>query len=367
MKVLYVITRGDDIGGAQIHIRDLSRRLIAGGHEVLVVTGSSGRFGDELARHGIPAAVCANLIRRIDPRRDLLAVRELHGLIRDVAPDLVSTHSSKAGLVGRLAARNAGVPALFTAHGWAFTEGVRQPQRTIYRTIEQRSARLAKRIICVSDHDRQLGIAAGIDPALLTTVHNGMPDISPELRARPDAAGPMKIVMIGRVDAQKDHLSLVRAVAGLPDATVSFIGDGPLMPQVEEAVDNLGMRDRVEFLGYRSDVAEVLATHHVFALASHYEGFPRSTIEAMRAGLPAVVSDVGGAAEAVTEGVSGFVVPRGDVRLLEDRLRILGEQPATRAAMGTAARALYDASLTFDHMYDRTMVIYTEVAGAAAP
>lgn len=367
MNVLYVITRGDEIGGAQIHVRDLSLRLLADGHEVLVAAGGSGRFGDELARRGIPAAVCTNLIRRIDPRRDLLAVRELRGLIRDFAPDLVSTHSSKAGLVGRLAARNAGVPSIFTAHGWAFTEGVRQPQRTIYRTIEQRGARLAKRIICVSEHDRRLGIAAGIAPALLATVHNGMPDVPETLRAQPDAGGPMKIAMIGRVDAQKDHLSLVRAIAGLPEATVSFIGDGPLLPQVEAAVSGLGMRERVNFLGYRADVAEILAAHHVFALASHYEGFPRSTIEAMRGGLPTVVSDVGGAAEAVTEGITGFVVPRGDVQALGERLRTLAEDPAKRAEMGIAARSRYEESFTFDHMYGRTMAIYSEVASGSGP
>jgi hypothetical protein len=131
---------------------------------------------------------CPSLQRAIDPRRDALATVALRREISRFAPELVSTHTSKSGTLGRLACVG-GPPCLFTAHGWAFTEGVPNRQRRAYRAIERGLAPLAARIICVSEHDRRLGIAAGIRADRLVTIHNGMPDVPPRSGPTRGAAG----------------------------------------------------------------------------------------------------------------------------------------------------------------------------------
>jgi glycosyltransferase involved in cell wall biosynthesis len=365
VRIMFVVTRADVIGGVHVHVRDLAAALLQRGHEAVVVAGRRGRFTEALRRAGVPEVECPSLQREINPRDDARALRALRREVASFAPDLVSTHSSKAGILGRLACVG-GPPCLFTAHGWAFTEGVPERRRRIYREIERRLAPLAARVICVSEHDRQIGIAAGIDPRRLVTIHNGMPDIPDELRADPGRGEPVRAVMVARFVPQKDHRTLLRAAAAVAGLHLDLVGDGPELAAMQDLAGSLGIADRVRFLGHRDDVADLLARAHLFTLISNWEGFPRSTLEAMRAGLPAVVSDVGGSAEAITEGASGFVVPRGDSRTLTDRLAGLVGDASLRRRMGDAARRRYEAEFTFTRMLDRTLAVYDAVAGRAA-
>lgn len=360
MRIAFLITRSDTIGGAQIHVRDLARRLVEDGHEPLVITGEAGPYTDALTAAGVRTLACRHLGREIRPGQDAHAFVALRGAIRAFQPDLISTHSSKAGWLGRLAGKATGVPCLFTAHGWAFTHGVREPQRTAYRLLERAAAPLAATIVCVSEHDRRIGIAAGMAPDQLVTIHNGMPDVRASLRARPGAGGPVRIAMVARMDRQKDHATLLRALHDIDGMHLDLVGGGPSEARIRALAHEVGVADRVRFLGERSDVAEVLARAQVFALISHWEGFPRSTLEAMRAGLPVVVSDVGGAAEAVEEGVTGYVVPRGDVVAVRERLVALASNAARRREMGVAGRRRYEAAFTFDRMFQRTLGVYRE-------
>jgi glycosyltransferase involved in cell wall biosynthesis len=364
MKIMWLITRGDSIGGAQVHVRDLATRAHHDGHEVVVATGVPGPLTEQLAAAGVRVRLCEGMAREISPHRDLTAIHSVIGILTEEKPDLLSTHSSKAGIIGRIAAHRLHVPVIFTAHGWAFTSGVPQPKRTIYRLIERRAAKWADKIICVSDNDRELAVAAGIEPDRLTTVHNGMPDIDPALRARPGQAGPPRAVMIARFDRQKDHDTLFRALLDVPEIHLDLIGDGPGRAGSEALAGTLGIADRVNFHGQQRDVAPWLAQAHLFVLSSHWEGFPRSTLEAMRAGLPVIVSRVGGAAEAVTDGTTGFVVAPRDRDELSVRLRDLAAHPDRRAALGAAGRERYEREFTFDRMYDATLSVYRTIAVA---
>ena len=127
---------------------------------------------------------------------------------------------------------------------------------------------------------------------------------------------------------------------------------------------DLGMADRVRFLGHRDDVGTVLGRAQIFALISNWEGFPRSTLEAMRAGLPSVVTDAGGAAEAIVEGETGYVIPPRDVVATRERLRRLRDDARLRARMGAAARSRYDTHFTFDHLFARTYNVYQQIVGS---
>lgn len=221
-----------------------------------MITSGSGPFVDDLRRLGIPVAILRHLSVPIHPLRDLRALREIRAAFTELAPDLVAAHSSKAGILGRLAGRSLRVPVVFTVHSWAFTPGVPALHAAIYRQAEGLVGPLASKIITVSEFDRRLGLAARIaDEARLVTVHNGMPDVAPSLRAL--AAG-------------------------------------------------LGLAGRVRFLGQRTDVDRLLADAPVSLLVSNWEGFPLSILEAMRAGLPVVASSVGGIDESVRDNWEGW-------------------------------------------------------------
>lgn len=359
MRILFLVTRADAIGGAQIHVRDLAEALHLRGHQVLVVTGAGRPYLELLRQRSLPHTQLTGLVRPLRPCYDLQALAALIGLLRRFRPDLVSTHSSKAGILGRLAAALTGIPCLFTCHGWSFA--VPGLQGWVYYVLERFCAPLARRIICVAEPVRQAGLRAGIAPHRLVTIPNAMPDILPQGLARPADGLPVRIVMVGRLEAQKAQDQLVGAVAGLPTVHLDLVGDGPREAELRALVAERGLTERVTFWGYRRDVARLLAQAHIFALISHWEAFPRSTLEAMRAGLPVVVSDVGGAADAVVEGVTGYVIPPGRSDILEARLRTLAASPQHRAALGAAGRRRYERHYRLDRMVEQTLQLYRDV------
>jgi len=211
--------------------------------------------------------------------------------------------------------------------------------------------------------DREAAVRSRLaPPERVITVHNAMPDVDPSLRADPSVSPP-RLVQVARMVPQKDQPTLLRALAGLQDLDwhLDLIGDGPLLGQVQELAESLGLSERVTFLGYRSDVAERLAQAQVFLLITNWEGFPRSILEGMRAGLPVVASDVGGVRESVADGLNGYVVPPGDAEAVRERLRALLTAPDLRARMGAAGRAAYEETYTFDRLVARMTEVYEEV------
>jgi glycosyltransferase involved in cell wall biosynthesis len=363
VKIAYLVTRADTFAGAQVHVRDLSLALLARGHLPLVVTSEGEAYQEPLRAGGIQTVSLRSLVVPISPLRDLQALREIRALLKTFQPDLVSTHSSKAGILGRVAARTLGIPVIFTAHGWSFTPGVPFREAAAYRFIERLAAPLASRIITVSHFDRQLALARSIaPPEKVVMIHNGMPDVAPELRGDPSRS-PVRLAMIARFEQQKDHTTLFHALAGLTEHSwhLDLIGDGPLMSQAEELNRRLDLADRTRFWGRRLDVAARLAEVQVGLLITNWEGFPRSILEVMRAGLPVVASAVGGIAESVQDGETGFVVARGDVEGLRHRLKQLFEDPALRVRMGRNGRQAYERNFTLAHTVEKTLSVYSEV------
>lgn len=367
MRVVYIVTRSEPIGGAQVHVRDLASAVLQKGHQPIVVTSGSGAYTEALRAGGVQTIVLSNLDVPIHPLRDLRALREIRALLKKLRPDLVSTHSSKAGILGRVAARSLGIPVVFTAHGWAFTPGVPSREAAVYRWIERLAAPLASRIITVSEFDRQLALTRGVVPSgKVVTVHNGMPDIGPELRADP-ARSPVRLAMVARFEPQKDHITLFHALAGLTHEAwhLDLIGNGPLLGQAKALARRLGLTDRIRFWGQRLDVDARLAEAQVALLITNWEGFPRSILEAMRAGLPVVSSAVGGIAESVRDGETGFTVHQGDVEGLRERLNQLLTDPGLRTRMGRCGRQYYERHFTLAHTVERTLAIYREIVPAS--
>jgi glycosyltransferase involved in cell wall biosynthesis len=354
-SVLFVLTRGDSIGGAQIHVRDLAVGVRARGWRVAVAVGTPGVFLDLLRDAGIESLLVPGLARSIDLWTDLKAIWGFRRLLRRRRPSLVSCHTAKAGFVGRVAALLSGVPAQYTVHGWQFAEGISAFQRAAVLLVEKFLGRLTRAIITVSDFDRRLAFRHGIGgPRRIVSVHNGMP-----LLPAPDAfagGASIRIVMVARFQPQKDHQTLFLALELLDDLPwkLLLVGDGPELDRWKLWVNAKGWAARVEFRGLVLDVASLLPTAEVFVLASRWEGFPMSILEAMRAGLPVVATRVGGVAEAVTEGKTGLLVPAGDVPALAQALGRLMADRTLRQQLGRLGRQRFEAEFTVDRMVEQT-------------
>ncbi|GAB4528305.1 MAG: glycosyltransferase family 4 protein [Pleurocapsa sp.] len=361
MKILFLIARADTVGGAQVHVKDLAISLQQDGHKVLVVTGTQGVYNNILKQQGIESITCETLKPQIDPIKDIKSLQFIIQAIRQFQPDLISLHSSKTGILGRIASKITNVPCLFTAHGWSFTAGVPEPSRSIYQWIEKLNAPLANKIICVSECDLAIAIEAGMDRDRLITIHNGMKDISSTLRADPGLDNPVKVLMVARFGRQKDHHSLIEAFQHITGAELILVGDGSSENEIKSLVKRLDIGKKVKFLGLRKDVPEIMAQTQVYALISHWEGLPRTIIEAMRGGLPVVASDVGGVRELVEDGETGFVIPRGNVELLAQKLSELVNNRELRLKMGDAGRKKYESQFKFEYMYGQTVATYQKV------
>ena len=298
VKVLQIITLGE-LGGAQTHLFDIVHNLKSN-FDFHVAIGEPGYLTESLRKEGVAVHRIPSLHRDISLINDSKAYWEILSLIRSIQPDLVCTHSSKAGFLGRRAAYKLGVPSVFTAHGWAFTDGVDNKRRELYLRLEKMAARWCNRIICVSEYDRQLALKHRVAPDnKLVTIHNGIPSDTFFYSKRESI--PLVITMVARFSEQKDHALLLKAVKDIDikNIKVLLIGDGPLLPDIKFLAESLSLNDRVQFLGSRKDVPQILAQSDIFVLTSNWEGFPITILEAMRAGLPVICSDVGGCREAV--------------------------------------------------------------------
>lgn len=364
LKITYLITRSDTVGGAHVHLLDLAFKAQTEGHKVEVLVGGKGPYAALLREKGLKVLNLRYLVRPIRLHLDALAVLECWMALRRFKPDIVHAHSTKAGLVGRVAAKLAGLPVVFTAHGWAFTEGIADRSRRLAVALERGAARLSDAIICVSEYDRHLALQMGVgSESLITRIRNGVPEVRLDPPSISSSSDSVRVICVARLDAPKDHALLLEALATIKDLpwVLELIGDGPLTAKVQQRARDLGVADRVAFSGLCNDVPSRLAIADVFVLTSAWEGLPLSILEAMRGSLPVVASDVGGVAESVVDGVTGFLVPKGNKAVLAERLvRLIGDT-ALRQRMGLAGRDVYEREFAFEVMYQRTQQVYQDV------
>jgi glycosyltransferase involved in cell wall biosynthesis len=356
MKILYLITLAEH-GGGQTHVLDLIRGF-RHQFEIELAAGEDGYLLDEARKLAIVCHVVPNLVRAISPSKDARALRDLIVLLRDTHPDLVHVHTSKAGILGRLAAKLSNIPVVFTAHTWCFAEGTSWKWKLLGTPCERLAAMDGGIIINVSSANREIALRHRVaPPERLVTIHNGIPD--EPLEPRESTSQVPTILMVARFAPQKDHSTLLDAAARLNSPfRLQFAGSGPTLLEAKRKAEQLGLSDRTEFLGFCSDVSTLLRTAAIFALPTNWEGFPISILEAMRAGLPVVTSDVGGVREAVADGVSGFVLSRGDVNGFARALEILLKSDELRSQMGRKARRLFEQDFTSEHMLRKTFDVY---------
>lgn len=347
-------------GGAAQHVLDLSRGLAERGWSVHLCA-PPGWLADQ-AGGALAGVWTASFVRRVDPFADARALRAISGLMRRLRPDLVHVHSSKAGALGRAAARRRALPTLFTPHAWSFLSASSAVERALWARTERLLAGDGRGIVCVSEHERLQGVAAGVlAPGAGHVIPNGV--------TVPDEPAPVQrespvIGTLARLSRQKGIDVLLRAMAIVarrrPDVTLRIVGGGPLERELRALARRLGLERRVEFLGWIDDARPLLRELDVFVLASRWEGMPIALLEARAAGLPAVATDVGGAREVIRDGEDGWVVPREDPAALATALLDLADDRARRADWGMRARADVAARHGVGEMVRRTELQYLE-------
>jgi glycosyltransferase involved in cell wall biosynthesis len=363
IRVLHPITRLI-IGGAQENTMltaDLMNKGAVGDgrYQVAIVcglqTGPEGSLIEEVRARGTPLTIMPELRREVSPANDLKVLLKLARMMRRGRYQIVHTHSSKAGVVGRVAARMARIPVIVhTVHGWSFHQQLTPRKLRFYVALEKIGDWCGHAAILVAEEDRAKGLAQGIHNAVnYTVVRSGIeldrfghPRI-PSAEMRRQLGLPENGLVVGsvtRLSPQKAPLDLIAAFSHVqrqfPDAWFVVVGDGPLRPEVEASIQQLGLTGRVILTGLRRDVPELMAALDVFALSSLWEGLPRVLPQAMATGLPIVCTRADGTAEVIHEGQNGFLIEPGRPKLLGNRIVQLLHDPDLRQRMGAYGRQL---------------------------
>ncbi len=343
-KVVHVVTRLD-FGGAQQNTLWTVKNLDPQKYEAVLVCGKGG-FLDEEARQNSRRVVFVSSLRRaINPFADLMAFCRLAYFFRKEKPDVVHTHSSKAGILGRLAAWTAGVKVIIhTYHGFGFNDRQNPLLKKMYVILERFCARKSRALIFVSranwDYALKNGIGpesrfrlirSGVDLARFPAVVDDRARKKMELGLAPES---LVVISIGNLKPQKnpgDFVELAaKVILRVPQAEFLFIGDGSLRNEVESRVAALGLSKKIHFPGWRKDAAEWLAVSDVFVLTSLWEGLPRSLVEAMKSGLPCAAYAVDGICDLIQDKENGFLVSVKDVETLSARVIRLLQEPDLR-------------------------------------
>ena len=384
MRVAHLITRMI-VGGAQentlFNCQDLIRDF---GDEVLLVTGPAlGPEGDLLQQGrgadlpDVPLRQIPSLRRAIDPWRDWTSYGELKRVIREFRPEVVHTHSAKAGFLGRLAAWSLRVPAVVhTVHGAPFHPYQNFAARELFRRCERYAARRCHALISVADAMTELMVGAGVAPReKFTTIYSGM-DVEPFLRAdeqrervrRELGFEPHDVVIgkIARLFHLKGHEDVITAAmypAFQPNVKFLFVGDGILKGKLQQLIDDAGMHDRFVFTGLvpPTRIPELIGAMDILVHASLREGLARALPQALIAGKPIVSYDIDGAGEVCIHGETGYLVPPSHFKNLIDPLARLAADEPLRRRLGQAGRERFTEQFRHQFMTQRIRELYERV------
>jgi glycosyltransferase involved in cell wall biosynthesis len=381
IKILRIIARLN-IGGPAIHTILLTAGLNNERFESTLVAGVEGKYEgnmlDLAAAKGVKPIIIPQLRRNIDPVGGFIALVKIYRLIRRGKPHIVHTHTATAGLLGRLAARLAGVPViLHTFHGHVLRGYFGPIQSKVLVCMERSLARLSDRIVTVSEGQRRELAEYGIAPLEKISVvplgfeledllacesHRG------ELRRELGMADDNKLVgIVARLVPIKNHrlfLQAAKAVAEtMPQARFLVVGDGELREELEAYAHDLGLDGKAIFTGWRRDLPRLYADLDVVALTSINEGTPVSLIEGMAAAVPVVATAVGGVPDVVVDGETGYLVQEEDVQGMAEAIIELLKNPEKARKMGSAGREAVYPRFTAQTLLANIKELYGELLG----
>jgi glycosyltransferase involved in cell wall biosynthesis len=377
VPVVHIITKLE-LGGAQQNTLFTVKSLDRERFSPVLIAGAGGYLDDEARSLGIPFHTVPELVREIRPALDLSARKKIVGLLEKFtgSPYIVHTHSSKAGIVGRWAARSAICPVVIhSVHGFGHTPAQPPWLRGALKLAEKATARVTDHFITVSEANRSEGeelgffnressslIRSGFDLATFRNAAADRGSLEAELGIPEEA--PL-VLMVGNLKPQKNPVDFAR-VAGLvsrqlPEAHYILTGEGELEDEVRAQVESEGLFHRFHLPGWRPDVPQLMKSSQAVVLTSLWEGLPRVIPQARAAGRPVVANAVDGSAEAIRDGEDGYLVRAGDVTTMADRIVRLLSDPELREEMGRKASlavAEFDQELMVrqqEELYERLL------------
>jgi glycosyltransferase involved in cell wall biosynthesis len=376
INILYVITKLE-LGGAQKQLLSLIQGLDKKRFNPYIITAYDGLLVDaakEIAN--LKLIRCRFLERPIRLVQDILALSFIYYFIKRNNIDIVHTHSSKAGILGRLAASAAGVKIIIhTVHGWSFHNYQARAAYYFYLFLEKLCASFSSAIIVVSQWDKGLALQQAVgrhDKYKLIRYavnYEEFKNNAEDSQVRKKIGlceTDLVIGMIACFKPQKSPLDFIKVASAVnkdfPNAKFIFVGDGVLRKKVCALIDKLNLKDKVILTGWRNDIASILSCLDIFVLTSLWEGLPIVVLEAMAAGLPVVATDTGGISEVVLHGKTGYLVKPRDIQALRDRLKELLIKPYLRKEFGKfAVSALDHNEYSLSNMLENTSQLYSEL------
>ncbi|MGH7259202.1 MAG: glycosyltransferase family 4 protein [Nitrospiraceae bacterium] len=353
--VCHIITKLE-LGGAQQNTLFTVSHLDPARFCPILITGEPGLLDDDaLKLPGVEFHQIPSLVRELRPLSDLRALLALTRLLRRLQPAIVHTHSSKAGILGRLAAWLAGVPVIIhSIHGFGFTRYQSPAVRRALIALECLAAKATTRFFAVSEANRRLGVELGLFAEDRCTVIRSGVDLAALRRMEVDTTAKKRelglepgrpvVGMVAPMKPQKAPLDFVRVAAQVarkkPETQFLFVGDGELRSAMEEEISRLDLVKSFRLAGWRRDAPALMCCLDVFVLTSLWEGLPRVYLEALASGVPVVGTRVDGAAEVIRDGVNGYLLAPGDVQGLADGILALLANPTLAADMGRRGESL---------------------------
>lgn len=365
IKVLLLITKGE-IGGAQTHVETICLEMKLQVKFVIVIGGTEPEtyLGSRLSALGVPVLRLNALDNSMSPLRIWMSVAQLLPILRQLQPAVIHAHSTAAGVVGRIAGALARVPVVYTVHGFGFKPEVTPLRRGFAWLAEFILARFTGHLVCVSESERQLALRLPLRKQRVSVIYNTLPD---SIERSDPGRATVRIIMVARLANPKRPDLLLEALALLRDrlgceVPTSIVGSGPHLATCTVLASRHNLQT-VTFTGDVDDVPHRLADSSIFVLMSDHEGLPISVIEAMRAGLAIVASNLPGIRELITHEEHGCLVPNQAIALAT-AIEALVESPTLRTRLGRAARVRFEQRFRSENATPSLAAIYVKLGYA---
>lgn len=370
IKVAVIITKLE-LGGAQKVAISLCEKLDKTKFEPFLICGCGGIL-DEETKAKIKVIFVKDLVREINPVKDLKALYSIYKILKKEKPNIVHTHSSKAGIIGRFAAKLCGIKNIIhTIHGFSFNDTQSFLKKNLFIFLEKAGAKISKYLIPVSTEnitkglDNHIGkkeqynyIRLGIDIENFKNFKDE-PNLKKELNIDEK---DFLVTTIGPFKPQKNLPDFIKTAKNISEKDNRFkfviVGDGVLKPEFEKMIKDYNISQNISLIGWRRDISNILNSSDFFVMTSLWEGLPISTIEAMCCGLSPVVNDVDGQREIIKDGFNGFLIKPHDIKSIEEKILLLAKDTELKNKMSDNAKKSIDYTFSIDHMIKQHERLY---------